>query len=393
MQPKQQYNIPPMTSYSDFIAHHMGTENDHVTDDEHVAFLFYWLNAIIFYSQSVQMQKLFLPLAVLLHEENNLNLAKSWASLLAVQMIPTGLPQHKKEHFKATLYVPHYTARQLGFSQAIPTPLPKNSKPFCHITLASKKELDVCLSKNQQHREGYNHLVYDRSSFITKSCFDWWTTYYSKYSRTLEEIKNSVVRAVPVTEGSPKRPPKRKTEATSSSRQPAKKIRRTPSRTSRKLQLPPSSDSSFANSEPSIQNLLAASSKSDDTIDLDSGSPLIRRRRPVPVTLYYLLIPETIVPDSDSPSRVLETIPSPQRTSSPLKDAELLTPPSLGSGDLGIVSESTDADLITLVTILNQAVREDRALLPPIFHLNPILVIGNNFWPFSSFWIIHLLNG
>ncbi|RYR38960.1 hypothetical protein Ahy_A09g044320 [Arachis hypogaea] len=76
MQPKHQYNIAPKTSYSGFIAHHMGVEGTPITDDEHVAFLFYWLNAIDFYSRSVQMQKLFLPLVTLLHEGNNLNLAK-----------------------------------------------------------------------------------------------------------------------------------------------------------------------------------------------------------------------------------------------------------------------------------------------------------------------------
>ncbi|RYR53670.1 hypothetical protein Ahy_A06g028879 [Arachis hypogaea] len=76
MQPRQQYNISPTTSSSDFIAHHMGAEGSTITDDEHVAFLFYWLNAIVFCSRSVQMSKLFLPLASLLHEGNNLNLAK-----------------------------------------------------------------------------------------------------------------------------------------------------------------------------------------------------------------------------------------------------------------------------------------------------------------------------
>ncbi|QHN93714.1 uncharacterized protein DS421_17g595010 [Arachis hypogaea] len=76
MQPRQQYNIAPTTSYSDFIAHHMGTEGTVITDDEHVAFLFYWLNAIVFFSRSVQMSNLFLSLAALLHEGNNLNLAK-----------------------------------------------------------------------------------------------------------------------------------------------------------------------------------------------------------------------------------------------------------------------------------------------------------------------------
>ncbi|RYR59593.1 hypothetical protein Ahy_A05g025494 [Arachis hypogaea] len=66
----------PTTSYNDFMAHHMGAEGTAVTDDEHVAFLFYWLNAIVFCSRSVQMSKFFLPLAALLHEGNNLNLAK-----------------------------------------------------------------------------------------------------------------------------------------------------------------------------------------------------------------------------------------------------------------------------------------------------------------------------
>ncbi|RYR20731.1 hypothetical protein Ahy_B03g065949 [Arachis hypogaea] len=46
----------------------MGEEGTKITDDEHVTFLFYWLNAILFCSRSVQMSKLFLPLDTLLHE-------------------------------------------------------------------------------------------------------------------------------------------------------------------------------------------------------------------------------------------------------------------------------------------------------------------------------------
>ncbi|RYQ91615.1 hypothetical protein Ahy_B09g097587 [Arachis hypogaea] len=44
MQPENQYTIILTSSYSDFIAHNMGAESTDVTDDEHVAFLFYWLN-------------------------------------------------------------------------------------------------------------------------------------------------------------------------------------------------------------------------------------------------------------------------------------------------------------------------------------------------------------
>ncbi|QHN95921.1 uncharacterized protein DS421_18g613910 [Arachis hypogaea] len=408
MQPERQYKIGSMTSYSEFIAHHMGADNEPVTDDEHVAFLFYWLNAIVFCSRNVQMQKIFYPLAALLHEGNNFNLAKlllghiskelgqfvnclrknflistggplwllqlwlnaifekfmitlgdrtsdkqhiegfqlatfkphfpetqsdedqfwvvfslfhscknfnnddlnftpllcrncgpawlerllfpnynqedeitnrTWTNLLAVQVIPIGLPQYKKEHFKATLYAPHYASRQLGFSQAIPFPLPKNNKPLCHINLVSKEALDVYLSSNQQQKMGYHHLVYERSSFITKSCFDWWTAYFSKYNCIFEEIRNSATRIASIAEGSPKKSLKRKAKTTSFSRQPQRKSQRTPSRTSRRVQS--SSKSSSEDNEPLIQNLPAASLDSDDDDEADPASQLIRRRRQI----------------------------------------------------------------------------------------------------------------
>ncbi|RYR77666.1 hypothetical protein Ahy_A01g002222 [Arachis hypogaea] len=76
MQPKCQYNIVLNSSYSEFIAHNMGREGTKITDNEHVAFLFYWLNAILFCSLSVQMSKLYLSLATLLHEGKTFNLAK-----------------------------------------------------------------------------------------------------------------------------------------------------------------------------------------------------------------------------------------------------------------------------------------------------------------------------
>ncbi|RYR35081.1 hypothetical protein Ahy_A10g050209 [Arachis hypogaea] len=182
----------------------MGAEGTEVTDDEHVAFLFYWLNAILFCSRSVQMSKFFLPLATLLHEGKVLNLAKlllghileelgqfdfdndqlnftpflchnygpvwldrllfpntneeseltnqNWTNLLTVQVIPIGLPQHTKK-FKITLYAPYLTARQLGFSQAIPMPQPRHGDPFCHIALTSQEDFNACLLKNQQCRD------------------------------------------------------------------------------------------------------------------------------------------------------------------------------------------------------------------------------------------------
>ncbi|RYR40055.1 hypothetical protein Ahy_A09g045720 [Arachis hypogaea] len=346
--------------YSDFIAHNMGAEGTKITENEHVAFLFYWLNAILFCYRSIQISKLYLSLATLLHEGKSLNLAKfllghifeelgqfvcdlrdnriisargplwllqlwfnaifenfmtkpesgstdkqyiegfrlsdfkpnfldtqsdedrfwavfsifhsckdfendklnftpflhrnrgpawldrllfpdtneenelanqNWANMLVVQVILIGLPLHKKERFKVTLYAPHLTARQLGFSQAIPTPQPRNDAPFCHIALTTQEDFNSCLLKNQQRWDRFNFVVYDCSFYITKCYFESCATYYSRYTRTLEEIQQNAIRTIPVAESSPKRTHKRKAETT---RPPPSKSKRTPTRTSRK---------------------------------------------------------------------------------------------------------------------------------------------------------------
>ncbi|RYR63035.1 hypothetical protein Ahy_A04g020816 [Arachis hypogaea] len=76
MQSNRQYNVVLTNSYNDFIAHNMGVEGTKITENEHVAFLFYWLNVILFCSRSIQMSKLYLPLATFLQEGKALNLAK-----------------------------------------------------------------------------------------------------------------------------------------------------------------------------------------------------------------------------------------------------------------------------------------------------------------------------
>ncbi|KAL4365893.1 hypothetical protein AHAS_Ahas07G0151600 [Arachis hypogaea] len=76
MKPSRQYKIIEKSSCGKFIKLNIGKENTPVTNDECVAFLYYWLNDIIFCSRSVSMQKLFTPLAALLHEGHKFNLAK-----------------------------------------------------------------------------------------------------------------------------------------------------------------------------------------------------------------------------------------------------------------------------------------------------------------------------
>ena len=55
-------------TYSTFIRNNMAASLTLVSDDEHVAFLSYWLNVVVSYSQSVQMQQQYYPLAVMLHK-------------------------------------------------------------------------------------------------------------------------------------------------------------------------------------------------------------------------------------------------------------------------------------------------------------------------------------
>ena len=60
-----------------FIANNMGRANDPVSDDEHVTFLFYWLNTMVFCSRLIQIKlAAFLPLAALLTKGHPLCLAK-----------------------------------------------------------------------------------------------------------------------------------------------------------------------------------------------------------------------------------------------------------------------------------------------------------------------------
>ena len=64
------------TAYSAYIKNNMGMPGSAISDHEHVAFLLYWLNSIIFCSKNVKAQTTLLPLAALLHEGRKLCLSK-----------------------------------------------------------------------------------------------------------------------------------------------------------------------------------------------------------------------------------------------------------------------------------------------------------------------------
>jgi len=63
-------------AYGIFIKEHHNTESAEVTDEEHVAFLTYWLSMYIFCTRSIQVAKGYKTLAIQLHEGRNVCLSK-----------------------------------------------------------------------------------------------------------------------------------------------------------------------------------------------------------------------------------------------------------------------------------------------------------------------------
>lgn len=63
-------------AYGNFIIDHHNTSSTEVSDQEHVAFLTYWLSMYIFCSRSIQIPKKFTTLAIQLHDGRDICLGK-----------------------------------------------------------------------------------------------------------------------------------------------------------------------------------------------------------------------------------------------------------------------------------------------------------------------------
>ncbi|RYR20708.1 hypothetical protein Ahy_B03g065929 [Arachis hypogaea] len=64
------------TTYQSFILNNKGQDEEPVFDNEHIAFLLYWLSGVVFCAQSIQVEVTYLPLAIMLAEDRKLCLAK-----------------------------------------------------------------------------------------------------------------------------------------------------------------------------------------------------------------------------------------------------------------------------------------------------------------------------
>jgi hypothetical protein len=69
-------------TFSKYIAENLGKEGEEVSDVEHVAFLTPWLSHFVFCSKSLQVAKMFIPMAIQIHEGRDFALGRLLLAVL-----------------------------------------------------------------------------------------------------------------------------------------------------------------------------------------------------------------------------------------------------------------------------------------------------------------------
>ncbi|RYR67860.1 hypothetical protein Ahy_A03g014312 [Arachis hypogaea] len=86
------------TTYHSFILNNKGQDEEHVSHNEHIAFLLYWLGGVVSCAQSIQVEVTYLPLAIMLAEGRKLCLAKLFLTRLYLTLDwITNLMREKKK--------------------------------------------------------------------------------------------------------------------------------------------------------------------------------------------------------------------------------------------------------------------------------------------------------
>ncbi|QHN83506.1 uncharacterized protein DS421_20g705360 [Arachis hypogaea] len=70
------------TTYQSFILNNRGQDEAPISDNEHIAFLLYWLSGVVFCAWSIQVEVIYLPLAIMLVEGRKLYLSKLFLARL-----------------------------------------------------------------------------------------------------------------------------------------------------------------------------------------------------------------------------------------------------------------------------------------------------------------------
>ena len=74
-------------SYNRFAENNFKRSTSKVSTSKHVAFLWFWLNAFVFCTKSLQVQNFFLPVAALIHKEYEFLLVNSYY-LTSIPLLP-----------------------------------------------------------------------------------------------------------------------------------------------------------------------------------------------------------------------------------------------------------------------------------------------------------------
>ena len=88
--PDKQFSIviKPL-SYNKFVENNYKKSTSKVSASTNIAFLWFWLNTFVFYTKSLQVQKVFLPLAALIYEEHEFSFSKLLLSHLYSSLAET----------------------------------------------------------------------------------------------------------------------------------------------------------------------------------------------------------------------------------------------------------------------------------------------------------------
>ncbi|MED6160257.1 hypothetical protein PIB30_049870 [Stylosanthes scabra] len=212
---------------------------------------------------------------------------KHWSNYLAVQVLPIGFPGYKKDQYKIVLHSPHFMARQMGFSQAIPAPYSTDpAQQICHFVPHSFKEIKAFLSENLLTRTFYDPIPCCSSNFVTKNFIRLWDAYYKQYNRSLDEMIVGINRKKEQIKGSEKvvqeeqAPQKRKAESATtkkpgSSKPISKKAKANPKKPSineSNQKKPPTPDSARSASGNSLD--VSSNSKESSNSKDERASPI-----------------------------------------------------------------------------------------------------------------------
>ncbi|GAU38048.1 hypothetical protein TSUD_146060 [Trifolium subterraneum] len=144
------YDSPEFSSnyenktFSNFISNHHDIKRDEVSDEEHIAFLTYWLSHFIFYTESLHVVKRLVPMAIQIHEGKDFAFGKLILATLydslgkgsdALKKAEKGA---SKQYLGLVGYQPNLVARQFGFSQFLPKSLFKND----NLIVLGNSEMD-----------------------------------------------------------------------------------------------------------------------------------------------------------------------------------------------------------------------------------------------------------